>query len=100
MADYWFTFRIDYDSTYDDRYKALIEAAHSYDQGRWAMPTSFYLLEANDDIDAVARKLIKPLNRSKDTLLICYTGNEEARFLGPQKDFEFVKSFLSGAKKL
>jgi hypothetical protein len=64
MADYWVTFRIASDKTYDDRYNGMLKAmvALRGQNASWGEPTSFWLVQSASALDAFTKALGAPLN--------------------------------------
>lgn len=100
MHNYWVTFRIEDNPTYQTRYDAFIETVSSYKLGFWSEPTSFMLVEANIEIDAFVREISKPLDRSKDLLLVRYISRDASRVFGKSENFDVLQSFFPNIKKL
>lgn len=79
MATYLITFRLDYNSTYADRWESVIKAirAQSVDGKTWEEMTSVILLESDKSADAVARDIYisSDFNTVTDKLLVVNSSN-------------------------
>lgn len=73
MADYWVTFRIASDQTYQDRYNALLDAMIKLrgQNASWGEPTSYWAFRSeNGNLESVARTLTAGLKATKDILVV------------------------------
>lgn len=100
MADFWISFRVDYDSkhSYDRRYEALNEAIEQVATGGlWDAQTSFLAIRSKYGIDTITKHLKKPLNAS-DHLVIREIGKVNTRYINdPGDGFD---AFFPEAKKV
>jgi hypothetical protein len=98
MADYWLTFRIHQNSTYQTRYDALIEAVNDNGTGFWDGPTSFIALRSGKSIDTLGKAYKDAIDPAVDLFVIREIGVDSTRYAGkPGTGFE---SFFPKAKKL
>jgi hypothetical protein len=102
MSDYWVTFRIESDATYDKRYKGLVEAMALArgSNASWGEPTSFWLVRTHLDIDAFTKALSKPLNATTDLLVVRELAVDDSRYFGAIKFPDVLKTFLPKVKKV
>lgn len=91
MSVYWITFRLEQNTTYDDRYKALIDTVDKMKSMWWGETSSFILFEAEKTIDEVAAAIKKAINASTDIVLIGMSDYKSARVIGPIKDQDLFK---------
>lgn len=72
MADYWVSFRITWDTqtSYDRRYKALIEAINIHTYLVWESDTSLIAFRSDSTIDQIGLDLKAALNWTDDHLVI------------------------------
>lgn len=93
MDVFWITFRLHSDSTYDDRYEALVNAVHAHAvEGWWSEPTSFWMVGSNSSRAQVAASIKAAIAPSKDLALIGsmkYTG---ATLIGKASDVGTLKT--------
>ena len=88
MADYWISFRITSDSTYQQRYSQLIDAMNLHARGAWDADTSFLAIRSDDDIDTIGRSLKRALNKTSDHLVIRQIDVISTRYINnPGKNF-------------
>ncbi|MBN9544079.1 MAG: hypothetical protein J0I19_01295 [Alphaproteobacteria bacterium] len=99
MSDYWITFRLEANSSYEKRYDALYEAARSNATKWWIEPTSFIAMRSNLTIDALGQKLKSAIDASKDLILMREIGVKDSRYAGVISDEDFF-NFFPDAKKL
>lgn len=98
MADYWLSFRIAKNSTYQRRYDDLIEIMNDGGSGFWDGPTSFIAIRTEHDIDALGRALKTAIDESIDLFVIREIGKDSTRYAGdPGNGFS---AFFPNAKKL
>ena len=96
MAVYWVSFEIDYDTeaSYGKRWTGLRNAVHSVGTTVWEETTSLYIVESNHTTKQMVAELSKPLDLSKDVLLIKKEGYRVARIVGAAKNTATLKSLL------
>jgi hypothetical protein len=73
MADYWISFRIEYDTpaSYQRRYDALDEGLRECaTDGMWVSDTSFTAIGSHLNIDTIGQRLKRALNVTTDRLVI------------------------------
>lgn len=99
MADFWITFRLENDSTYERRYKALYAAAETNSSKWWVEPTSFIAVRSNLSIDALGQRLKAAINTSTDLVLLREIGVKNSRYAGVVQDDDFFE-FFPDVKKL
>jgi NifU-like protein involved in Fe-S cluster formation len=75
--------------SYDERRNLLIKNMNE-ENGFWADPTSFYLVESSLDTYGFAAKACKGLSVKDDLVVV----------LGPVEHFDVLKSFFPRVKKL
>ena len=98
MADYWLTFRIHENSSYQRRYDALIEAVNESGSGFWDGPTSFIAIRSDKTIDVLGRALKAAIDDDVDLFVIREIGKDSTRYAGdPGLSFA---AFFPNAKKL
>lgn len=98
MADYWLTFRLHQNSSYQTRYDDLIEVVNDSGTGFWEGPTSFIAIRSSKDIDALGQALKGAIDPSVDLFVIREIGRDSTRYAGdPGTGFE---AFFPNAKKL
>lgn len=98
MADYWLTFRIADDATYQARYGEFIEIVNDWGTGFWDGPTSFIAIRTDHDIDSFGRALKTAINEQSDLFVIRQIGKDDTRYAGdPGEGFA---AFFPKAKKL
>src|SRR5262249_2714257 len=102
MAEYWVTFRIASDATYQKRYDAFVKAAVDATGANacWADSTSFWLLQTGLDIVAFGKKLAAALNEKTDLLVIRELAVNDSIYFGSVPNLAVLKGFLPAVKKL
>jgi hypothetical protein len=100
MSQYWVTFRIAQDATYDKRYAGLMQALIDVRTGSWSETTSFLLVNSPLGLNQVAAAFAKPLNSSTDLLVVCEMFTHNSVYLGDLEYSDIFKGFLPFAKKL
>lgn len=98
MADYWLTFRIHENASYQRRYDALIEAVNESGTGFWDGPTSFIAIESSRTIDTIGTVYKRAIDPAVDLFVIREIGKDSTRYAGDPGD-GFL-SFFPNAKKL
>jgi hypothetical protein len=92
MEVFWITFRIKSDSTYDDRYTALVNAVHVHAvEGWWSEPTSFWLVGSNSSRAQIAASIKAAIAPSKDLALIGSMAHTGATLIGKADDLATLK---------
>lgn len=101
MADYWVTFRIASDTTYQKRYDKMLEAmiALRGPNASWAEPTSFWLVRSAAGLDAFIRALSASLNARTDLLVVRNTTDGETRYFGALSHLPILMEFFPRIKK-
>ena len=101
MPDYIISVRIKDDASYDERYDGFIDAISSaVATGYWSEMTSMWFIEADLEIGALGKAISKPLEASKDKLLIREIGRKNTRYFGAIDDVGVLQSFMPEAKNL
>lgn len=102
MTEYWVTFRIASNSTYQKRYDALIDAMIEArgENGSWADPTSFWIVGSELGISQFGKKLASALNSKTDLLVIRELSRNNSRYFGAVENLKILKEFLPDIKKL
>lgn len=100
LIDYWITFRIENDKTWQDRYDSLVEAVEENCDSVWDETTSFYLADSQLEIDPLGQRLVAGLNPRKDILVIRKLNVSVSRYFGAVKNLDLLKAFLPTLKKL
>ncbi len=91
MAVYWLSFRLEDDSDYPNRYQALTDAIQGMTKKWWLETSSFFVFEAEPNIDGVAATVKKAIAPSKDIVLIGMPDYKSARLIGASKDDDIFK---------
>ena len=89
MADlYWVTFRLEKDSTWQERYTALDSAISdaTADQKWWKEPTSFYLFRSELGIDEIVALIKEAISAQTDVVVIGMPDYKSARVIGTVED--------------
>lgn len=87
METYWFSFHIENDSTYQQRYDRLIESIRDKLNGKWWLETtSFIIFQSNSNIDTIALAVKAAFNPNKDIAVIGMSDYKSARLIGASKD--------------
>lgn len=94
MADFWLSFRIRDNATYQRRYDAVNESG----DGFWDGPTSFICIRTTETIDALGQTLAAAINPTCDLVVIREIGKDNTRYAGEPGD-GFL-AFFPKAKKL
>lgn len=97
--DYWVSFRIHNDQTYEKRYDSLISAVQNNSTLWWAETSSFFLVRSGDSLLGLGAKLVTGLRASTDILIMRQVGVQSAAYFGAIKDQDYF-SFFPEAKKL
>ena len=100
MPNYWMTFRIKQDASYDDRYDGMMSAIEKVRQGIWAEPTSFMFVESHLEIGDLVRTAANSLNPKTDVLVARYIDKDGSRYFGAVEHLDVLKSFLPNIKKV
>jgi hypothetical protein len=102
MNNYWVTFRIASDSTYQKRYDAMVKGAiEARGEGLgWAEPTSFWLLQSELGINAFVKKIAAGLDAKKDLLLVRELAANNSAYFGTPEQLGTLKVFLPDIKKV
>ncbi|GLS29306.1 hypothetical protein SAMN04488498_113108 [Mesorhizobium albiziae] len=103
MADYWVTFRIASDSTYNDRYGGMVKAMAAMrgsQNASWAEPTSFWLVQSASGLDALVKALTAPLNAKTDILVARNMNDGHVRYFGELSRPDVLKLFFPSMKKV
>ena len=94
MENYWVTFRIKSDETYQRRYDDMLAAMIKIRASSWGEPTSFWLVKSNLDIGAFTQALAVPLNPRTDLLVVRYLAKDGSRYFGSPSHPDVLKQFL------
>lgn len=99
MADFWISFRVEYDDSYDRRYKALAKAIDDCtDYAIWDGTTSFVAIRSKYSIEAIGGHLKKAIDPEQDHVVIRQIDVKNTAYLGnPGGNF---LTFFPHAKKL
>lgn len=102
MADYWVTFRIESDGSYQTRYQSMLNAMIKArgQQASWGEPTSFWLVQSGLAIDAFARQLTAGLKSTKDLLVVRQLAVDDSVYFGKTEHLGILKIFLPKIRKL
>lgn len=87
MPTFAMTFRIDYDSSYDERYDSFVKEIRKRSPN-WEDTTSFFVLSTNESIDTFADAIYygSKFNAAKDLYLIMDTDKKSAVIRGKVLD--------------
>lgn len=92
MEVFWITFRIKADTTYDTRYKDLVEAVHKHAvEGWWSEPTSFWLVGSNSSRAQIAASIKAAISTTKDLAVIGSMAHTGATLIGSADDLPTLK---------
>ena len=94
MAVFAISFRIHYDSTYDDRYASVVDAIKYEAQGDyWDETTSFFLISSDKASKDLAFSIyaLSKLAVSKDLLVVLNQNYKGASYAGTLHDRSLVK---------
>lgn len=86
MAVFWISFTLEDNSTYDDRYTALIDGLHGIGNEWWEETAAFLLLDTDSEIDGVCHVIESAIDTSTDIALVKKEGVKAARIIGAFKD--------------
>lgn len=99
MATYWLSFRLNDDSTYDERYGSLIETIREQAISWWVDTTAFIVFDSQLKIDGIAGSISKVINNSTDLVILGMPDYKSARLIGETEDEDIFKliSFIKKA---
>ncbi|HCK83508.1 MAG TPA: hypothetical protein DHW63_03015 [Hyphomonadaceae bacterium] len=98
MTDFWTTFRLHSDATYNERYRKLMDAFNTVSAEFWNGSTSFLAFSANVEIDRLAEFLKAAINPATDMIVVREISRDNVRYAGePGKGF---LRFFPSAKKV
>lgn len=100
MAQYWVTFRLASDQTYQKRYDEMLEAMTNLRTGSWGEPTSFWSIFSDHSVDAVCKKMSAPLKADKDLLIVGIVGQTTVVYFGSLEYPAVFKEHFPAARKL
>ena len=86
MATYWLSFRLKENSTYSDRYDALVETIRVNSMRWWPETSSFFVFETVATIDELAMHVKKQIDPGTDLVLIGMPVFKSARLIGKNDD--------------
>jgi hypothetical protein len=97
MADYWISFRITSDATYQRRYTALIAALNLHATLAWEGDTSMIAIRTASSIDAVGASIKAALNGTTDHAVIREIKADNVRYIN-NPGTNFLTFFPSAIK--
>lgn len=86
MSVYWLSFRLKDNSTYSDRYEALVEAIRVNSSKWWYDTSSFFVFATTATIDEMANAVKNAIDERNDLVLIGMPEFKSARLIGANKD--------------
>lgn len=98
MSTYSVTFRIS-DApvggrTYQQRYDGLMDRLRELGLGYWTEPTSFALIESNEDTISFAQRIVRGLSAQHDMLFTFDPSDMSACYFGPLASEDVLRSFF------
>lgn len=96
MTVYAITFRLEHDETWSDRYDSFMDAVRAC-KTVWAETTSFCLVETDETLEALERRLyLTQFSTFKDTMVVIQVSYDAAVARGKIKDKETLRNLLYG----
>lgn len=99
MEEYWVTFRLESNSSYDTRYQSMLDAMIAIRGASWAEPTSFWLVQSSLTIDDFIQRLTAGLNAKTDLVVVRCLAKNASRYFGVLQHPDILKTFLPDIKK-
>lgn len=102
MEEYWVTFRIESNTSYEKRYQSLLDAMVSVKgkNASWGESTSFWLIKSNLTIDQLAENLTSGLDAKTDLLVCRCLAKDNSRYFGSVQDLKVLLDFLPKIKRI
>lgn len=97
-TDYWISFHLEEDGTYNYRYANFFQTIYDISSLRWDQFTSFLLIRSFDNIDVIAREITVVIDESVDTVLIRKLDAQSARLIGVDHG-GFLTTFVPYVRK-
>jgi hypothetical protein len=95
----WATFRLNDDQTYDQRYRALVEAVNKLIVGCWAEPTSYWAIDTNLSLIQAMARMAAPLDAKMDLLVLGSRDAPGVLYFGRLENPDAFKSLFPNAQK-
>jgi hypothetical protein len=94
MDAFWITFRLEQNSTYQQRYANLQKHLKVLIAERlWEEPTSFVAFNSTYALNTIATHLEKSINTAVDVILLARVGYKAYRVIGNANDADVFKLF-------
>ena len=99
MTEYFITFRITDNASYERRYNALYEAVREITNGlHWIETTSFFAFQSNLSTDDIVARVRKTIDERTDLILLSAFSVKICRIIGHVTDRE-IFDMVAFAKK-
>ncbi|MCR4265341.1 hypothetical protein [Nitratireductor sp. ZSWI3] len=86
MATYWLSFRLQDDSTYNQRYKDLTDTVQRLSTKWWVEASSFIVFASAADIDKIASEIADVIYVDTDLVIVGMPDFKSARLIGHHED--------------